>query len=222
MANLRQCIAKHATEHMNWTLSIRAANMEDMKLSLDSQDLNTLLHSILTQAIANSTIDAGLTQGNLTGEALKWYTTPWLNIDILFSSTARIYGSILGLVLFGTLIWTLHHWCEELISELQLKLQWRAVINRAGFLVAVYSTFLAMDEGDREQAMEWQWWASVIIGFALLVYWVVWFLGWAVVEGLRKLKVRTKARCRALVLFGEEVVPNGAIVKRSSPGAWVV
>ena len=221
MATFGQCNVEQATGHLNCTLSIPAAKMKDTMLSLDSQDLDTLLHDTLAQ-VANVTIGAAPSQGNLTGEALKWYTTPWLNIDILFSSTARICGSILGLVLFGTVIWTLHRWCEELASDLQLKLQWRAVINRAGFLVAVYSTFLAMDEGDREQAMEWQWWASVTIGFALLVYWVVWFLGWAVVEGLRKLKVRTKARCRELVLFGEEVVPNGAIVKRSSPGAWVV
>lgn len=155
----------------NWTMSIGIMQIESLKLVLEpiiikQLHFQRLLHDTLAsyigtaaQATLNITTTSLSTQPNLTGEALKWYTTSSVIMNILTTATAYTCAAILLLVLLGTVFWTLHRFLEELAADVQLDTRlrpfWeyvdlqcdltsRATAYRAGFLLIVYAPFLLM------------------------------------------------------------------------------
>lgn len=227
----------------NRTMSIGIMQIESLKLVLEpiiikQLHFQRLLHDTLAsyigtagQATLNITTTSLSTQTNLTGEALKWYTTSWVIMNILTTATAYTCAAILLLVLLGTVFWTLHRFLEELAADVQLDTRlhpfWeyvdlqcdlasRATAYRAGFLLLVYAPFLLMGEDDRHQAIEWQVCASVIVGCGLLAWWVLWFLDWWVFQGLWKWQAKGQSRGGEVEFFDEVWYIS------QLPGAWIV
>lgn len=227
----------------NRTMSIGIMQIESLKLVLEpiiikQLHFQRLLHDTLASYIGtaghptlNITTTSLSTQTNLTGEALEWYTTSWVIMNILTTATAYTCAAILLLVLLGTVFWTLHRFLEELAADVQLDTRlhpfWeyvdlqcdlasRATAYRAGFLLLVYAPFLLMGEDDRHQAIEWQVCASVIVGCGLLAWWVLWFLDWWVFQGLWKWQAKGQSRGGEVEFFDEVWYIS------QLPGAWIV
>lgn len=227
----------------NRTMSIGIMQIESLKLVLEpiiikQLHFQRLLHDTLASYVGtaghptlNITTTSLSTQKNLTGEALEWYTTSWVIMNILTTATAYTCAAILLLVLLGTVFWTLHRFLEELAADVQLDTRlhpfWeyvdlqcdlasRATAYRAGFLLLVYAPFLLMGEDDRHQAIEWQVCASVIVGCGLLAWWVLWFLDWWVFQGLWKWQAKGQSRGGEVEFFDEVWYIS------QLPGAWIV